>query len=106
MMAISTCRWRAAVAAGLLSVFAPLVHAEAQVVPVPPGGPGEGVCSSPSNEGQGSPGSITNVVCNGSGLVFVAPAVGQVATVIGPVVIGPANIGSSNVSGGNAVTVP
>ena len=37
----------------------------------------------------------------GTGLSFVGPAVGQIATVIGPTIIGPAVIGNVVVSAGN-----
>jgi len=103
-MAIRTYRWRTAVAAGLLSVCASALQAHAQVLPGPALGPD--TCSPPTGEGLGAPGSITNAICNGAGIVFVGPAVGQVATVIGPVVIGPNNIGSSVVSAGPGIAVP
>jgi hypothetical protein len=50
--------------------------------------------------GQGHVGS-TILTCQGSGLTFVGPSVGQVATVIGPTIIGPAFVDSSIVSAGN-----
>ncbi|MDX6644646.1 MAG: hypothetical protein QOK40_373 [Miltoncostaeaceae bacterium] len=50
--------------------------------------------------GLGHVGS-TILTCQGSGLTFVGPSVGQVASVIGPTIIGPAFIGSSIVSAGN-----
>jgi hypothetical protein len=53
-------------------------------------------------EGQGATGGTTNHICQGSGLVFVGPALGQVAAVIGPTVIGPAVIGTTVVSAGDA----
>src|SRR2546423_5208134 len=52
-------------------------------------------------EQQGQTGGTTTSVCQGNGLVFVAPSVGQVATVIGPTVIGPATIGNAIVSAGD-----
>jgi hypothetical protein len=38
----------------------------------------------------------------GGGLSFIGPAVGQVASVIGPTIIGPVYIGTSIVSAGAA----
>jgi hypothetical protein len=70
---------------------------------------GTGVVSGPcsSAEGgdgrQGSTGSVLNVLCQGGGLTFIGPSIGQIATVIGPTIIGPAVIGSVIVSAGNAV---
>jgi hypothetical protein len=62
-----------------------------------------GACAStPGPQGQGATGGTTATVCQGTGLSFVGPAVGQVATVIGPTIIGPAVIGSVIVSAGNA----
>jgi hypothetical protein len=41
-------------------------------------------------------------VCQGTGLSFVGPAIGQIATVIGPTIIGPAVIGNVTVSAGSS----
>jgi hypothetical protein len=60
-----------------------------------------GPCSRSSAEGQAGTGSYATQVCQGSGLSFVGPAVGQVASVIGPTIIGPTSIGSVVVSAGN-----
>jgi hypothetical protein len=60
-----------------------------------------GNCSRSSAEGQAGTGTISNQVCQGGGLSFVGPAVGQVASVIGPTIIGPTSIGSVVVSAGN-----
>ncbi|MDB5064899.1 MAG: hypothetical protein JWM18_1333 [Chloroflexi bacterium] len=57
-------------------------------------------CSNHSAEQQGATAGTEAKVCQGSGLSFVGPAVGQVATVIGPTVIGPAQV-SAVVSAGN-----
>jgi hypothetical protein len=61
---------------------------------------GPEACSSRSAEQQGATAGTETKVCQGGGLVFVGPAVGQVATVIGPTVIGPAQV-SAVVSAGN-----
>jgi hypothetical protein len=42
----------------------------------------------------------------GSGLSFVGPSIGQIATVIGPTIIGPAVVGNSIVSAGNVAVGP
>jgi hypothetical protein len=61
-----------------------------------------GACSTASPfDGQGRVGGINNQVCMGAGLSFVGPAIGQVASVIGPTIIGPAVVGISVVSAGN-----
>jgi len=52
-------------------------------------------------EQQGGTAGTTAKVCQGSGPVFIGPAVGQVAVVIGPTVIGPAQV-SAVVSAGDA----
>jgi hypothetical protein len=72
-------------------------------VPVPAGGDGvASPCARPSGaEGQGSTGEVHNQVCQAGGLSFVGPAIGQIATVIGPTIIGPANIGASISSAGD-----
>lgn len=54
-----------------------------------------------NGDSAGAVGGSTNSVCQGSGLSFIAPSVGQVATVIGPTVIGPATIGNAIVSAGD-----
>jgi hypothetical protein len=65
-----------------------------------------GACGHKSVEGQGATAGTTDQVCVGSGLVFIGPAIGQVATVIGPTVIGPAVIGTSVVSAGDVAAGP
>ena len=42
----------------------------------------------------GTAGTITSV-CAGTGLTFVAPQIGQIASVIGPTIISPAIVGNS-----------
>jgi hypothetical protein len=44
--------------------------------------------------------------CTGPGLSFVGPAIGQVASVIGPTIIGPAVVGTLIVSAGAAAGAP
>ena len=53
------------------------------------------------NIDQGPAGQQVTQVCQGSGLTFVGPSIGQVATVIGPTIISPAFNGAVNVSAGN-----
>jgi hypothetical protein len=65
-----------------------------------------GACGSVAGEGQGATGGVDTHVCVGAGLVFVGPAIGQIATVIGPTIIGPAVIGTSVTSAGNVIAVP
>ncbi|MEA2619000.1 MAG: hypothetical protein QOE72_4783 [Chloroflexota bacterium] len=61
---------------------------------------GPDACSNHNAEQQGATAGTETKVCQGSGLVFIAPSVGQVATVIGPTVIGPAQV-SAAVAAGN-----
>jgi len=62
-----------------------------------------GACGSSSGaEGQGGTGGTNAYTCVGAGLVFVGPAIGQIASVIGPTIIGPAVVGAVNVSAGDA----
>jgi hypothetical protein len=50
----------------------------------------------------GTAGTITSV-CAGTGLTFIGPQIGQIASVIGPTVISPAVVGNSIVvAAGNA----
>jgi hypothetical protein len=60
-----------------------------------------GPCGRPAAEGQGSTAGVNAQVCQGTGLSFTGPSVGQVATVIGPTIIGPAFVGTSIVSAGS-----
>src|SRR5438309_6690878 len=60
---------------------------------------GAEACVRHSYEGQGGTAGNQPQVCLGSGLSFIGPAVGQVATVIGPTTIGPAQV-NANVSAG------
>lgn len=51
--------------------------------------------------GQGAVAGTVSSVCQGAGLSFIGPAIGQVSSVIGPTIIGPAAIGNVVVSAGN-----
>ena len=84
-----------------LAMCVPALPASAQVVE--PGVP-VGACS-PATVGSPiqSTGGTENQICQGGGLVFVAPAVGQVATVVGPTIIGPSQNGTIFVSPGNVI---
>jgi hypothetical protein len=69
-----------------------------------PTGAAAEACARHTATGQGTTGTTEPQVCIGSGLSFIGPAVGQVATVIGPTTIGPAQV-NSNVSAGNIAGV-
>jgi hypothetical protein len=93
-----------------LAVGVPAASASLYTVPalgVPNGGAAgslgpAGPCSTVSpHSGQGATAGTAVQVCQGSGLSFVAPAIGQIATVIGPTIIGPAVVGTLIVSAGN-----
>jgi hypothetical protein len=66
---------------------------------------GAGPCGTATGpNGQGTVGGSAAAVCQlGGGLAYIGPAIGQIATVIGPTIIGPAVIGNLNVSAGNGV---
>jgi hypothetical protein len=108
-MSTRTCRVAVFVTTVGLSICLPALAASAEVVsPVSPGVPFiPGGCSSTD---VGSPsqstGGTENQICQGGGgLVFVGPAVGQVATVVGPTIIGPSQVGTVVVSPGNVNVV-
>jgi hypothetical protein len=61
---------------------------------------GAEACARHTATGQGTTGTTEPQVCIGSGLSFIGPSVGQVATVIGPTTIGPAQV-NAVVSAGN-----
>jgi len=72
-----------------------------------PSNTGAGPCGSATgNEGQGRTGGNDYQVCMGTGLSFIGPSVGQIATVVGPTIIGPAFVGTSVVSAGNVAIGP
>jgi hypothetical protein len=97
----------ALIATGALIVAAPAAGAEI----VPGAGNtavGMGACGGTSTAGQGqnNTGGTTSLHCLGSGLSFTGPAIGQIATVIGPTITSPAVVGAAIVvSGGNGAVV-
>ena len=103
-------------ATAALAVGVPVTGASAQALPAAPGlwtaglptgiGQDAAACGSAVTDGQGQTAGNETKVCLGSGLSFVGPAIGQVATVMGPTIIGPATIGASAVSAGNVAIVP
>jgi hypothetical protein len=83
----------------------PQVRAAPGVAPAPrlalAGGPDS--CGDNDHlEQQGGAAGTSAKVCQGGGPVFIGPAVGQVAAVIGPTVIGPAQV-AAVVSAGNTI---
>jgi hypothetical protein len=60
-----------------------------------------GLCGASVAGGGGTTGYTASQNCLGSGLVFVGPAIGQIASVIGPTIISPGFTGTVNVSAGN-----
>ena len=61
-----------------------------------------GACGRPTTgEGQAGNGTVSNQVCQGAGLTFIGPSIGEIASVVGPTIIGPAFVGSTIVSTGN-----
>ena len=65
---------------------------------------GAGPCGSASaTPGQGATAGTSAQVCTATGLTYIGPAIGQVATVIGPTIIGPAVVGTVVTSAGNGV---
>jgi hypothetical protein len=90
-------RIAAVVGSVVFAVCVPVASAGASMSPGSPCGTGD----TPSE--QGAVGGTTSSVCQGSGLSFIGPSVGQVATVIGPTVIGPATVGNAIVSAGNVI---
>jgi hypothetical protein len=74
---------------------------------IPAGGAVSGPCGRPTaGQGQGGNGTVSNQTCQGAGLTFIGPSIGQIATNIGPTIIGPAFVGSSIVSSGNVAIGP
>jgi hypothetical protein len=70
------------------------------------GGPAvtSGQCSTTISGEAGSTAGTESHVCLGAGLSFIGPAIGQIATVIGPTIISPGFTGTVVVSAGS-VTV-
>ena len=94
-----------AVAAALASVAVVGVatpSADAQAIPTAP-------CSYvqvPIGPADGNPGTSPIQVCQGAGLSFIGPTIGQLGTVIGPITIGPAVIGLNAAAMGNVGAGP
>ena len=62
-----------------------------------------GECGSSSGpENQGGTAGTTTYLCLGTGLQYVGPQIGQVASVVGPTIIGPGFVSNVNVTAGNA----
>jgi hypothetical protein len=69
--------------------------------PAPAFGLMPGVCADvPGGDGQGPTGTVNTDICQGSGVMFVGPQIGQVASVIGPTVIGPVSGVAVNTAAG------
>jgi hypothetical protein len=62
-----------------------------------------GACGTAAGSDMGSWSGTTDIVCVGAGLSYIGPAIGQVATVMGPTIIGPAVVGTTIVAGGNVI---
>jgi hypothetical protein len=117
------------VAVAALSVFAPVARVDAQVLPAMPvapfsplapavqapvnGSASSGSCthdrhnSGPvgfGGDGQGRTGGTEDVQCQGAGLQFIGPGIGQVAVVMGPTVIGSTINAPVQTSAGSAAT--
>jgi hypothetical protein len=60
----------------------------------------------PIGEANGNPGTAPIQVCQGIGLSFIGPTIGQIGTVIGPTTIGPAVIGVDGAAMGNIGAAP
>jgi hypothetical protein len=58
------------------------------------------VAQVPAGVGTGNAGTAPTMLCQGTGLIFVGPMIGQIAAVIGPTTIGPAVVGPTVVSAG------
>jgi hypothetical protein len=95
-------RKRFAVGLGVMifSLCVPVATAGASISPGSPCATGD------TPELQGQVGGTSNSVCQGSGLSFIGPSVGQVATVMGPTIIGPSNVGTVVVSAGDVAAAP
>jgi hypothetical protein len=67
---------------------------------------GAEACTNKSVEGQGATAGTENRVCQGSGLTFIGPSLGQAATMVGPTIVGTPLIGTSVVAAGDVATAP
>ena len=100
-----------AAAAASASTPASLPASLAPLQVSPPGAAGGNANGAPcagtvGPEGQGNTGGSFASVCQGEGLAFVSPAIGQVGSVIGPTIIAPAAIGNVVVSAGSGTAGP
>src|SRR5258708_17072120 len=66
---------------------------------------GAEACSNTNVEGQGATAGTENKICQGSGLTFIGPSLGQAATMVGPTFVGTPLIGTSVVSAGNVAAL-
>jgi hypothetical protein len=101
MMRIRQCV--AVLGVGLAALGGPLIGAGAAFGV---GSFDSGLCSDPGVVAPGATGGTENRICQGSGLVFVGPQVGQIATVVGPTIIGPGFVGNAVSSAGSVVAGP
>lgn len=61
-----------------------------------------GPCGRSTPEGQGGTGTANeNEICQGGGLAFVGPAMGQAVSIIGPTIIGPTAVGNIAMGAGD-----
>jgi hypothetical protein len=65
-----------------------------------------GPCGTISNEGVGRASGNEASVCQGAGLAFIGPSVGQVATIMGPTIISPGFVGTVIQGTGNVTVGP
>jgi hypothetical protein len=65
-----------------------------------------GPCGTISNEGQGRVSGNEASVCQGSGLAFIGPSVGQLATIMGPTIMSPGFVGTVIQTTGNVAIGP
>jgi hypothetical protein len=103
-----------ALALAVLAVGAPAAGAATwpgfpaapSIVPGAAGLPGNAVgpCGTVSEQSQPASGNAA-AVCQGAGLAFIGPSVGQIATVIGPTIISPGFVGTVITTAGS-VAIP
>jgi hypothetical protein len=102
----------AAPAAGAITIPTWPSGSAAAGLTVPGGGNiaiASGACGGTSTAGQGqnNTGGTTSLHCLGSGVSYTGPAIGQIATVVGPKIVSPAVVGASIVVvAGNGVAGP
>ena len=106
----------AALATAALAVGAPAAGAIAwPTFPGLPAAPAAGLslpgnavgpCGTVSQEGQGRASGNEASVCQGAGLAFIGPSVGQLATIMGPTIISPGFVGTVILTTGNVAVGP